>query len=73
MSLVLERFYEQLRTVAVSALTGQGMDDFMRAAADARREYETEYLPDLLQRKKVGGWEPLEGPELAWREPCVRA
>lgn len=53
MSLVLERFYMNLRAVGVSAITGEGMDDFMDAVEQARRQYETDYLPDLERRKEV--------------------
>ncbi|GAA6060378.1 hypothetical protein JCM10212_004631 [Sporobolomyces blumeae] len=47
MSLVLDEFYKHLRAVGVSAMTGEGMDDLFDAVDEARREYETEYKPEL--------------------------
>lgn len=47
MSLVLEEFYEELDVVGVSALTGEGMDDFMEALQRAVKEYDTEYRPEF--------------------------
>lgn len=32
LALVLEKFYQNLQTVAVSAVTGQGMDDFFQVS-----------------------------------------
>lgn len=62
MSLVLEKFYENLKAVGVSAITGEGMDDFMAAVAECRKEYEAGYLPELNRRKAVswGRGEPLD-------------
>ncbi|PSC68999.1 GPN-loop GTPase 1-like isoform X1 [Micractinium conductrix] len=51
MSLVLEQFYQNMRAVGVSAVTGEGMQDFMNAVAACRKEYEEQYLPDLERRK----------------------
>ena len=53
MSLVLEKFYMNLRAVGVSAITGEGIDEFMRAVDAAREEFDREYLPDLERRKQV--------------------
>eukprot|EP00057_Strongylocentrotus_purpuratus_P035207 XP_798140.3 PREDICTED: GPN-loop GTPase 1 [Strongylocentrotus purpuratus] len=55
MSLVLDEFYENLRAVGVSAVTGQGMDDFFKAVTEAVEEYETEYKPqyERLRREKM--------------------
>ena len=53
MSLVLEKFYMNLRAVGVSAVTGEGIDEFMRAVDAAREEFDREYLPDLERRKQV--------------------
>lgn len=39
MSLVLEEFYRHLRAVGVSAMTGDGVQDFFDAVRDAREEY----------------------------------
>ena len=50
MSLVLDEFYSSLRTVGVSAATGQGMDDLFIAIGEAAEEYTKEYLPDLKKR-----------------------
>jgi GPN-loop GTPase len=34
----------------VSSLTGAGMDDFFKAAAEKKQEYEKEYKPELERR-----------------------
>ncbi|KAN0061630.1 hypothetical protein ACQY0O_006478 [Thecaphora frezii] len=47
MSLVLDEFYKNLRTVGVSSLTGEGMSDFLSAVQEARQEYLDDYRPDL--------------------------
>ncbi|WVN88883.1 uncharacterized protein L203_104098 [Cryptococcus depauperatus CBS 7841] len=47
MCLVLEEFYNKLRAVGVSAMTGEGMRAFFNAVEEARQEYETEYKPEL--------------------------
>lgn len=39
MSLVLDQFYQHLRAVGVSAMTGEGMPEFFDAVKDAREEY----------------------------------
>lgn len=40
MSLVLDEFYNNLRAVGVSAMTGQGMKEFFEAVEDCRKEYD---------------------------------
>ncbi|KAF9403124.1 hypothetical protein BGZ94_004718 [Podila epigama] len=56
MSLVLDEFYAHLKVVGVSAVTGAGMDDFLKAVDEAVVEYDTEYKPELervlAERKK---------------------
>jgi translation initiation factor IF-2 len=39
MCLVLEEFYNKLRAVGVSAMTGAGMKDFFNAVEECRQEY----------------------------------
>ncbi|KAG8962506.1 hypothetical protein FRC03_004191 [Tulasnella sp. 419] len=52
MSLVLDEFYQHLKSVGVSSLTGDGMDEFLNAVQEARKEYESEYLPELERLRK---------------------
>ena len=52
MALVLDEFYQNLRLVGVSAVTGEGMDKFYEAVQDARKEYFEEYLPEIEKRMK---------------------
>ncbi|KAJ8488796.1 hypothetical protein ONZ45_g13821 [Pleurotus djamor] len=47
MSLVLDEFYKQLKSVGVSSMTGLGVKEFFEAVDASRDEYEKDYLPDL--------------------------
>jgi GTPase SAR1 family protein len=51
LSLVLDEFYQNLRVVGVSALTGEGADALEAAIADAGAEYERDYAKDLAERR----------------------
>ncbi|CAO3679369.1 unnamed protein product [Umbelopsis vinacea] len=55
MSLVLDEFYSHLKVVGVSAVTGEGMDEFFQAVDEATVEYEKEYKPEIerLIREKA--------------------
>mmetsp|Transcript_14740 Transcript_14740/g.48342 ORF Transcript_14740/g.48342 Transcript_14740/m.48342 type:complete len:346 (+) Transcript_14740:3-1040(+) len=52
LSLVLEDFYTGMRAVGVSAMTGEGVEEFFEAVGAAVTEYNTEFLPDLQQRRE---------------------
>lgn len=47
MSLMLDEFYKHLDLVAVSAMTGAGIDDFMKAVEGKCAEYERDYKPEM--------------------------
>ncbi|CAM0140759.1 hypothetical protein VKS41_008029 [Umbelopsis sp. WA50703] len=47
MSLVLDEFYSHLKVVGVSAVTGEGMEEFFTAVDEATEEYEKEYKPEI--------------------------
>ncbi|KAH6563506.1 hypothetical protein BASA61_005962 [Batrachochytrium salamandrivorans] len=53
MCMVLEEFYSNLKVVGVSAVTGDGMDELFEAVAEAAKEYETEYKPELEKMLKM--------------------
>ena len=52
MSLGLEEFYSQLRAVGVSAMTGEGVENFLAAVRDGRREYSVEYRPEYERLRR---------------------
>ncbi|KAM5126277.1 LOW QUALITY PROTEIN: GPN-loop GTPase 1-like [Mantella aurantiaca] len=53
MSLVLDEFYNALRVVGVSAMTGAGMDEFFLKLSEAAEEYEKEYRPEYERLRRV--------------------
>ncbi|KAJ8608596.1 hypothetical protein MRB53_039563 [Persea americana] len=55
MSLVLEEFYNQLSVVGVSAMTGDGVEQFFISIEEKRQEFETEYRPEMEKTKRRGG------------------
>ena len=48
MSLVLDEFYQNLRTVGVSSMTGAGFEEFLKAVDNAVVEFETQYKPGKI-------------------------
>ncbi|XP_073413905.1 GPN-loop GTPase 1 [Dendrobates tinctorius] len=53
MSLVLDEFYNALRVVGVSAVTGAGMDDFFVKVSEAAEEYEREFRPEYERLRQA--------------------
>ncbi|KAK9819138.1 hypothetical protein WJX74_009372 [Apatococcus lobatus] len=53
LSLVLEEFYCNLRTVGVSALTGLGMDEFLEGVKACGQDWHRFYKPELDRRQKA--------------------
>ena len=51
MALMLEEFYRSLHAVGVSALSGEGMDDFFGAIDKARAEYDSTYKVELEKKR----------------------
>lgn len=48
---MLEEFYNNLTAVGVSAVTGEGLGDFLRALDTAADEYERTYGEEMRQRR----------------------
>ncbi len=53
MALVLDEFYRAIKSVGVSAATGEGLDELFSAIASTREDYETMYLPLMERRRKA--------------------
>lgn len=52
MSLMLEEFYSHLEMVAVSSMTGDGVDEFFDAVERKAEEFQRDYKPELDRRQK---------------------
>merc|ERR1712093_348614 len=52
MSLAMEEFYKNIRSVGVSAVTGEGCEDFDKAVKAACDEFHTSYVPFLEEQRK---------------------
>ena len=50
LSLVLDEFYKNIKTVGVSAMTGNGIEDMFKKIDEAGVEFKEVFLPDLQQR-----------------------
>jgi len=50
LSLVLDEFYQTLHKVAVSAATGDGIEDFWNVVGEASQDFEDGYVEDLKCR-----------------------
>lgn len=55
MGLVLDEFYANIRAVSVSAFTGDGIESFEEALGEAVKEYATEYLEELRNKRQQEG------------------
>eukprot|EP01125_Pyxidicula_operculata_P002404 TRINITY_DN1227_c0_g1_i4.p1 TRINITY_DN1227_c0_g1~~TRINITY_DN1227_c0_g1_i4.p1 ORF type:complete len:341 (-),score=92.12 TRINITY_DN1227_c0_g1_i4:16-1038(-) len=52
MSLMMSEFYNNFPCVAVSSLTGEGIDDFFKALENAGLDYESGYKVELEKKKE---------------------
>ena len=52
LSLALEEFYSNIRSVGVSAMTGQGCEEFVKALEGARVEYAENYKVEYERLRK---------------------
>ncbi|KIY97580.1 hypothetical protein MNEG_10383 [Monoraphidium neglectum] len=51
LSLVLSEFYAGIKSVGVSAVTGEGMDEMFEAVAACADDYSRDYLPEVEARR----------------------
>ena len=52
MSLVLDEFYQEISAVGVSALSGEGVEDLMKAFENGRKEYFEFYAKEIEERRQ---------------------
>ena len=58
---VLEEFYCNLKTVGVSAVTGENIDEFFTAVQASADDYLKYYKPELDRKLQVSGlWQILQ-------------
>merc|ERR1719167_989941 len=53
MSLALDEFYNHLKSVGVSSVTGKGLDEFLGLVVDAKDEYERDYRAEYERLRKA--------------------
>jgi len=53
LSLVLDEFYCNIKTVSFSSVTGEGIDAFLKAVGECAEEYEKEYRPEYERLKSL--------------------
>lgn len=63
MSLVLEEFYNNLSVVGVSSMTGDGVEGFFEAVENKRKEFDSEYAPEMRRVMEVRRKEKEKEPE----------
>ena len=63
LSLVLDKFYENIRTVGVSAGTGEGIEQLLDRIDEAKKEYLTNYKPQLEKIRKSAEKKKERRPE----------
>lgn len=51
--MVLDDFYEGLRAVGFSSVTGDGLEELLKEIGSARKEYYEDFLPELTRKRKV--------------------
>lgn len=52
LSLVMDEFYNNIRSVGVSAVTGSGIDDLLEKFCEASDEFIDVFLPELEKKRK---------------------
>ena len=63
MGLVLEEFYNTMRTVGVSAATGEGIGDLLEAIGEAKQEYFDVFLESIRAAKAAKAKEEAKKQE----------
>lgn len=63
MSLMLDEFYNHLDLVAVSSMTGAGVDDFLAAVDKKVEEYNREYKPEMEKARQRREEEKLKAKQ----------
>ncbi|CAJ0964011.1 unnamed protein product, partial [Mesorhabditis belari] len=74
-ALVLDSFYANLRSVAVSSMTGEGMVDVEKAIEASIEEYKKDYLPiyekTMANKKQIDATEMQKKIEALKKEPVL--